>query len=224
MTRAADDVCPRRDHGASANVRALTQRTASGIGENPAVPTHVALLRGVNVGGRNRIVMTDLRAVVTSLAHTDVATYIQSGNVVFTSTQSDTTAIAAALERAIAESLNVRPRVVVLSGDELSQVVADNPYPDETNPKHLHAAFTSERFGPDELAAIATAQQRAMAKGSRDEATVVGRTLFLRTPDGIGRSELAALLSRTSGPLATPGSATVRNWATVTKLLAMCEA
>lgn len=188
------------------------------------MPTHVALLRGVNVGGRNRVAMTDLRAVVTSLAHTDVATYIQSGNVVFTSAQTDTAAIAADLERAIAESLGARPRVVVLSRDELSQVVTDNPYPDETNPKHLHAAFTSGRIGPDELAAIATAQQRAMDKGSRDEATVVGRTLFLHTPDGIGRSELAAQLARTSGPLAATGSATVRNWATVTKLLAMCQA
>jgi uncharacterized protein (DUF1697 family) len=188
------------------------------------VPTHVALLRGINVGGRNRVAMTDLRAVVTSLTHTDVATYIQSGNVLFTSTQTDSSAIAAALERAIAESLNVRPTVVVLSCAELSQVVVDNPYPDETNPKCLHAAFSSERIGPDQLAAIATAQQRATDRGSRDQATVVGRTLFLHTPDGLGRSELAAQLARTSGPLAAAGSTTTRNWATVTRLLAMCQA
>lgn len=187
------------------------------------MPTHVALLRGINLGGRNRVAMAELRAVVTSLAHTDVATYIQSGNVLFTSTQTDTTAIAIALERAIAESLSVRPTVVVLSRDELAQVLADNPYPDETNPKCLHAAFTRGQIGPDELEAIATAQQRATDKGSRDEAMVVGRTLFLHTPDGLGRSELAAQLSRASGPLDATGSATMRNWATVTKLLTMCE-
>ncbi|MGH3927773.1 MAG: DUF1697 domain-containing protein, partial [Pseudonocardiaceae bacterium] len=180
-------------------------------GQNPNVPTHVALLRGINVGGRNRVAMADLRAVGTSLAHTDVSTYIQSGNVVFTSTQADTAAIAAAIERGITESLSVRPTVVVLSRDELSQLVADNPYPDETNPKCLHAEFTNAQIGPDELAAIATAQQRATGKGSRDEVTVVGRTLFLRTPDGLGRSELAAQLARASGPLAASGSATVRN-------------
>ncbi len=168
--------------------------------------------------------MSDLRAVVTSLAHIDVATYIQSGNVVFTTAQTDNSAIAAALERAIAESLSVRPKVVVLSRAELAQVVADNPYSAETNPKCLHAAFTSERIGPDQLAAIVTAQQRATDRGSRDEATVVGRTLFLHTPDGLGRSELAAQLARTSGPLAAAGSATMRNWATVTRLLAMCQA
>ena len=185
-----------------------------GIRQNLRVPTHVALLRGINVGGRNRVAMTDLRAVVISLGHTDVATYIQSGNVVFSSGEPDTAAIAAALERAIAEGLAVAPRVVVLSREELSQVVADNPYPDETNPRYLHAAFIAEWIGPDQLAVIATAQQRAGDKGSRDEATVVGRTLFLHTPGGIGRSELAAQLARTGGPLAATGSATMRNWAT----------
>jgi len=188
------------------------------------VPTHVALLRGINVGGRNRVSMADLRALVTSLAHTDVATHIQSGNVLFTSTQTNTSVIAAALECAIAESLSVRPKVVVLSRDELSQVVADNPYPDEMNPQCLHAVFTSEQIGPDQLATIAAAAQRATDKGSHDEATVIGRTLFLHTPDGLGRSELAAQLARAGGPLAAAGSATVRNWATVTKLLAMCRA
>ena len=98
------------------------------------MPTHIALLRGINVGGRNRVAMAGLREVVTSLGHTDVATYIQSGNVVFTSKEADTRVLAAALERAVAEALGVRPRVVVLSRNELSQVIADNPYPDETNP------------------------------------------------------------------------------------------
>ena len=115
-----------------------------GVRQTLGVPTHVALLRGINVGGRNRVAMTDLRAVVISLGHTDVATYIQSGNVVFSSGEPDTAAIAAALERAIAEGLAVAPRVVVLSREELSQVVADNPYPDETNPRYLHAAFIAE--------------------------------------------------------------------------------
>jgi uncharacterized protein (DUF1697 family) len=148
--------------------------------------------------------MADLRAVVTSLAHTDVATYIQSGNVVFSSVETDTATIAAALERAITEALSVAPRVVVLSRQELSQVVADNPYPDETNPKFLHAGFAGEPIGPELLRTVVNAQQRSKDKGSRDEATIVGRTVFLHTPDGVGRSELAAQLARTGGPLA-PG-------------------
>jgi uncharacterized protein (DUF1697 family) len=202
-------------------VAALSYR--SGPWQNADVPTHVALLRGVNVGGRNKVAMADLREVVTGLGHTDVATYIQSGNVVFTSVDADTTTLAAALERAIAKNLGVRPKVVVLSRQELAQVVADNPYPDETNPKSLHAVFRNEEMGPEDVAAVAAAQQRAREKGSRDEAQVVGRTLFLRTPDGIGRSELAAQLARTGGARTDDAAGTARNWATVCKLLALCD-
>jgi uncharacterized protein (DUF1697 family) len=60
------------------------------------MPTHVALLRGINLGGHNKVAMADLREVVTSLGHADVATYIQSGNVVFSTPQTDTAALAAA--------------------------------------------------------------------------------------------------------------------------------
>src|SRR5689334_18419457 len=105
------------------------------------MPTHVALLRGINVGGQNRVPMPDLRKTVISLGHTDVATYIQSGNVLFTTEETDTAALAAALERAIAKDFDVSPPVVVLSRDELARVVADNPYPDEANQKLVHAIF-----------------------------------------------------------------------------------
>ena len=182
------------------------------------MPIHVALLRGVNVGGRNRLSMADLRAVVTSLGHTDVVTYIQSGNVVFSSTETNATALAAALEQAIAQTLDVHPSVVVVSSKDLARIVAGNPYPDEKNPKCLHVVFSPGTRGPAERAAVATALERAREKGSPDEATIVGRTLYLRTPDGLGRSELAAQLGRANGPLAAP-SATIRNWATVLKLL-----
>ncbi len=186
------------------------------------MPTHVALLRGINVGRANRIAMADLRAVVEGLGHTDVATYIQSGNVVFTSPEPDAGSIAAALERAVADALGVRPRVVVLSCDELGRVVSGNPYPGETDPKSLHAVFRMEEPGADEAEAVAAAVDRAQGKGSRDQATLVGRMLYLRTPDGLGRSVLAVELSRSGGALGARSSATMRNWATVTRLLAMC--
>ncbi len=76
------------------------------------MPTHVALLRGINVGGRNRVAMADLREVVSSLGHAGVATYIQSGNVLFSSDQADTARLAADLEQAIAGRLGVQPGVV----------------------------------------------------------------------------------------------------------------
>jgi uncharacterized protein (DUF1697 family) len=186
--------------------------------------THVALLRGINVGGRNKVAMADLRQVVTSLGHTDVATYIQSGNVVFTSPENDTAKLAADLEREIGRRLGVRPAVVVLSREQLAQVIVGNPYPQDTNPRYLHAVFQREEMTPEGIAAVAAAQQRARDKGSRDEAVVVGRTLFLRTPDGMGRSELAAQLARsTAGSTAISAAGTARNWATVTKLMALLD-
>jgi uncharacterized protein (DUF1697 family) len=183
--------------------------------------THVALLRGINVGGRNKVAMAELRELVASLGHSDVATYIQSGNVVFTAAGADPAALAASLEGRIAERLGVRPRVVVLGRDELRQVIADNPYPDEANPKCLHAMFRDEPLEPGEVAEIAAAEQRARQKGGRDEARVVGRTVFLHTPDGFGTSELAALLNRPS--TRATATATARNWATVTKLMALLD-
>jgi uncharacterized protein (DUF1697 family) len=161
--------------------------------------------------------------VVASLGHGDVATYIQSGNVVFTSNHTDTAAIAAKLERALEQAVGVRSSVVVLSRAELAKVIADNPFPDETNPKHLHAIFRGAKATAKQAAAIADAERRAADKGGRDQARVVGRTVYLRTPDGLGRSELAAQFAK-ADPAAADRGGTARNWATVTKLLAMLDA
>ena len=181
------------------------------------MPTHVALLRGINVGGRNKVTMADLREVVTSLGYIDVATYIQSGNVVFTSPNADSAALAAALEHGIAERIGVRPRVVVLSRAELAQVIADNPFPDESDPKCLHAVISIDGFGPDEVSGVDHSLQQARQRGSRDEARVVGRTLYLRTPDGLARSQLGGQLVR---PRA---KTTARNWSTILKLMALLD-
>src|ERR1035441_2369403 len=88
--------------------------------------------------------MGDLRTVVTSLGYTDVATYIQSGNVVFTAGGTDSALLAAAIEDAIGQALDVRPRVVVVSREELAQVIRNNPYSAETNPKSVHVVFLGE--------------------------------------------------------------------------------
>jgi len=183
--------------------------------------THVALLRGINVGGHNKVAMADLRAITTLLGHADVATYIQSGNVVFTSSETDTTKLAASLEAEIARRLGVEPSVVVLSRRELKQVIDDNPYPQEANPRCLHVVCRREKLSSEQLAAVAAAERRAKDKGSPDEVTVIGRTLYLRTPGGFGRSELVMQLSRSKTATMTDRATTARNWATVTELMAM---
>ena len=190
--------------------------------------SHVALLRGINVGGRNKVPMADLREVVTSLGHTGVTTYIQSGNVLFSTAETDTAKLAAALETAIGERFGIWASVVVLSRDELAALLAGNPYPDEPNPRCVHVVFLSGEPPEDLLGRIAAAQSAAAAKGSRDTVQAAGPALFVHTPDGFGTSELAQALFRIISP---PGkqknqpavAATARNWATATKLLALCE-
>ena len=181
------------------------------------MPTHVALLRGINVGGHNRVAMADLRTVVAGRGHRDVSTYIASGNVVFTSDSADDAdALADELEQAIADELAVTPAVVVLTRDELAAIVAANPYPDVVDGRHVHAVFHRQAEEPD-AAVVAEAEVRARTEGSGDSATVVGRTVYLHTPDGLGRSRLAELLNR--GDAVAAG--TTRNWRTVTRLVAM---
>ena len=188
------------------------------------MPSHVALLRGINLGGHKKVAMADLRAVVASLGHEDVATYIQSGNVLFSTNEKDNAALADAIQGVIADQLGVQCRVLVLSRAELAQVARDNPYPDEPNPRAVHVVFLPAEPPPDMTASLAEAVQKVAAKGSRDTAQYAGRALFLHTPDGFGRSELAVQLGRGRGPMSAQGAGTARNWATVTKLVALCDA
>ncbi len=189
--------------------------------------SHVALLRGINVGGRNKVPMTELREVVTSLGHTGVSTYIQSGNVLFSTPDSDNARLASALESAISDRFGIWSSVVVLSRDELARVLGDNPYPDEPNPKLVHVVFMNSEPSADLLDRLKAAESEAAAKGSRDTVTAAGEALFLHTPDGYGTSELAqAVFKIISAPARQRQrglAATARNWATATKLLSLCE-
>ena len=186
--------------------------------------SHVALLRGINVGGRNKVPMAELCEVVTSLGHTGVTTYIQSGNVLFSTPETDTAWLASALQEAISEAFGLSVSVVVLSRDELAGILDRNPYPDEPKPQYVHVVFLGSEPSRDLLDRIRAAESAAAAKGSRDTVTAAGEALFLHTPDGYGTSELAEVLFRIIGPPGKAGiTATARNWATSTKLLSLCE-
>jgi uncharacterized protein (DUF1697 family) len=185
--------------------------------------THVALLRGINLGGRNKVAMADLRALVTELGHADVSTYIQSGNVLFSAPgDAEAAALALAMTEAIAAKLGVMAPVVVLTRGELAELVAANPFPDEPDPRRVHAVVLSEPPGPELTARLDAAVAQSAAKGFRDEIRVVDRTLYLHTPEGYGRSDLAAALMRIVSSPKAGTTGTARNWATMTKLLALC--
>ena len=200
--------------------------------------THLALLRGINLGGRNKVPMAELREVVTSLGCSGVTTYIQSGNVLFTTPDRDTGQLASALEAAITGAFGLTVSVVVLSRDDLAQILDRNPYRAEPNPKLVHVVFLNAELPPDLLDRVQAAESAVAAKGSRDTVTAIGPALYLHTPDGFGTSELAQVVLRIlgatgktaaggTGETVPPGQhrivATARNWSTSTKLLSLCE-
>ena len=179
--------------------------------------THVALLRGINVGGHNKLAMADLKVAVASLGHTAVETYLQSGNVVFTSYDPNPASIAGQLQKSLTAQTSQGINVVVVDRDEWAELVNHNPYPHETDPRRLHAMVHPSELTTEDFAALDLAQRRARDKGSADELTAIGRTIYLSTPNGMGRSELASNLTRY--PQAPLGTA--RNWATVNKITAL---
>jgi uncharacterized protein (DUF1697 family) len=186
--------------------------------------THVALLRGINVGGKNKVGMADLRALVAELGHTDVSTYIQSGNVLFTApADADGAEVARAMTEAIAAKLGVTSPVVLVTREELAAIHAANPFPGEPDPRRVHAVVLSEPPWPELLARLDTARAKAAQAGSGDEVLAVGRTLYLHTPDGYGRSVLAEVLLRYVSDRKSGATGTARNWATMTKLLELCD-
>lgn len=173
---------------------------------------YVALLRGINVGARTTLPMARLRDVAADCGFGAVRTYIQSGNLVFTSSD-PAAAVARRLESAIADAGGPAPRVALRTRAQLSDVVAGNPYLDDaTAPTQLHVSFLVEGADPARLDHLDVA-------GFAPEAlTVAGRETYLFLPDGIGRSKLAEALTR-----AGSADATVRNWRTVGKLLELAE-
>ena len=186
--------------------------------------THVALLRGINLGGKNKVAMADLRALVAGLGHADVSTYIQSGNVLFTApADADCAVTARAITAAVAATLGVTAPVVVVTREELAQILADNPFPDEPDPRRVHAVVLSEPPWPELAAKLDAARVKSAQAGAPDEALAVGRTLYLHTPDGYGRSVLAEALLRIVSSPKSGATGTARNWATMTKLLELCD-
>ncbi|MEK8145480.1 DUF1697 domain-containing protein [Streptomyces sp. M10(2022)] len=175
---------------------------------------YAALLRGINVSGHRKLPMGELRSLLTELGHADVATYLQSGNAVFSSEQGDESALALALERAIEARLGFTVDCLVRSASYLAAVAAACPFPAaELQGRQLHVTF----FGrPVQAARFATLDP---ADYLPEEFRLGDRALYLYAPDGLGRSRLAAALAR---PALTKGiTATSRNWNTVAKLVEM---
>ncbi|MFD7558369.1 MULTISPECIES: DUF1697 domain-containing protein [unclassified Streptomyces] len=173
---------------------------------------YAALLRGINVGGKKKVPMAELRSVLEGLGHADVATYLQSGNAVFSSTSEEPAALARELEGAIEEHFGFPVACLVVDGDYLRAVAEACPFPAaELEGKQLHATFLSEDPGADRFAAIDASAYLP------EEYRLGDRVVYLYAPNGLGRSELGAALHKPS--LLKGLDATTRNWNTVAKLV-----
>lgn len=176
--------------------------------------TYVAMLRGINLGARNRVAMEDLRALVLALPAEDAQTYVQSGNVVFRS-RANASDVAAAIERNLRRELDLDVAVMLRTREQLAKVVARSPFVEAgIDPTKLHVTFLRD-----------TPDARAIKKlrGTRfepDELRVVRRDVYLHCPNGYGRSKLNnAFLEKQLGV-----AATTRNWRTVTTLAELAGA
>ena len=177
--------------------------------------TFVALLRGINLAGRNRVPMPGLRSSLESLGLEDVVTYIQSGNVVFRSRGGRARELAAGIEGRIAEAFGVEAVVLLRTPAELARIAGGNPFlRGGADPSKLHAVFLSGK--PTKKAAAQLDPQRSPP----DEFRLVGREIYLHLPNGFGRSKLTVdYFERRLGVVAT-----ARNWKTLTKLVELTEA
>jgi uncharacterized protein (DUF1697 family) len=173
------------------------------------VATYVAFLRGVNLGPNNKISMPALRAMAEDLGYTDVATYINSGNLIISSPKK-----AATVEREIATAIKDtfgRPiDVAVRTQAQLEKLLAENPYPDG-NPSQVAVAFLTKVPAADAKQKVA-----AVAK-DYEPFTFSGQQVYVNYTHGLGRSKLAERFSAIIGV-----SSTVRNIRTLEKVLALC--
>ena len=174
-----------------------------------APDTFVALLRGINVGGKKKIAMAELRSLFSSLGFEDVVTYIQSGNVVFSGPDGDADEISARIEREITRVFGIDPAVLLRTPVELEKIAEHNPYSSRTDLSKLHAVFL-DRIPPTRAAAELDPE-----RSPGDEFTLHGREIYLHLPNGAGRSKLTIdYFERRLGVRAT-----ARNWNTLLRLL-----
>ena len=168
----------------------------------------VALLRAVNVGGRTKLPMTDLRRVFADLGYGDASTILQTGNVVFEA--KSTAGIAGKIEKALADEFGLKTDVILRSDKDWQAIIAANPYPDQAKEAANWLVLMPLK---DKPAKGAVDTLRTAIKG-RETIELIGDNLYIVYPDGIGRSKLT--LDLIEKKLGTRG--TGRNWNTVLKI------
>jgi uncharacterized protein (DUF1697 family) len=177
------------------------------------MPVFVALLRGINVGGNNRLSMESLQAICETLGHTSIRTYIQSGNVVFRTKRAKAEEIASALHAALEKTAGIKSDVVLRTREQLQSTVDKNPF---RSRKDVPGNKLLVTFFDREPTTEAAAKVNSM-KLPPEEFQLLGSDLYVFYPNGAGRSKFPAA----SVAKMLNASGTARNWNTVLKLLEM---
>lgn len=172
--------------------------------------TYVALLRGINVGGRNRLPMAELARSFEQAGCVSVRTYIQSGNVVFAAAPSIALNARESVGAAVSARMGTDIPVILRSVADLARVVDENPFLDASqDPRVLHVGFLADKPSQDRVSSLDP------DRSPPDEFVVRGKEIYLRLPNGMSGTRFTA--SYVERVLATP--ATFRNWRTVENLL-----
>jgi len=178
------------------------------------VSTYVALLRGVNLGSHNKVPMAALRELIEGLGYSDVSTYIQSGNVVL-STSDRASMVGDKISKAITQEFGHEVPVVVRSRQQFQKIVDGNPFAAKAKELgHLHVVFLVGKPKADKVKALTGADWGA------DEVAVHGLETYLHLPNGYGRANLNNMVVEKK--LDVVGTA--RNWRTTMKLLELARA
>jgi len=175
----------------------------------------VALLRGINVGGKNKLPMLDLAEMFTEAGCSDVRTYIQSGNVVFSVAPKSAKRLPDLVSRQIVDRFGYQVPVVLRTADEFRQVAVSNPFlKSEADVNSLHVGFLADLPDQSQIAALDP------KRSPGDSFKVRGREVYLCLPNGVAKSKLTNAYFDST--LAT--TSTFRNWRTVLKLLELTQA
>ncbi len=176
---------------------------------------NIALLRGINVGGRNRLPMKELAAMFVDAGCIDVRTYIQSGNVLFRNGPAPVEEIPSLISAAISNRFGFQVPVMTRTARELAGIVRANPFVKaDADTTGLHVVFLADQPAADELDSLDP------NRSPGDEFVASGREVYLHCPEGFARTRLTN--SYFDSRLST--TTTTRNWRTVLKLLELAEA
>jgi uncharacterized protein (DUF1697 family) len=172
---------------------------------------HVAFLRGINVGGHNKIKMETLREVCSNaLGFNNVKTYINSGNVIFETAESENDSLAEQIEKAIEAEFSLKIKVMTRSVDEIEHITKNNPFDGQfENDKDLHVFFLDEELPPEK-------RELLLSNNNENEMYAVqNREIFCLLRVGVADS----LMGKDYIGKKLKVSATARNWRTVNKIL-----